>query len=102
MISLAVGRINIISVLEFHVLDAPTGIFSLTNRPAELVREPGEELAALPFHTYDTRARGEGWRQSWEPAWQTPGLVEPKLPSGQQNHCGAWAECHCCPALELD
>ena len=27
VISLAVGRINIISVLEFHVLDAPTGIF---------------------------------------------------------------------------
>lgn len=44
----------------------------------ELVRESGEQLAALLVHTYCPRARA-GWRKGWEAAWQTPGLLEPRV-----------------------
>ena len=60
--------------------------FSLTNRLAELVREPGKELAAVPVHTHThththtltpapgTRATARAGRL----AWQTAGPTEPR------------------------
>lgn len=30
-------------------------------------------MAVFPVHTYYFRARTEGWRKSWEVAWQTVG-----------------------------